>query len=586
LSEQKLTKNIFTMKKIYILLLTLTISSLSFGQIIITEVADPQNNANGRFVEIYNISNSSVNLESWELKRWTNQNEAVTASSAISLTSLDALEPGEFAVIAKSAFQGIYGFAPDIVSSASSVDSNGDDQLAIFDSSGNIIDIFGVPGEDGTNTCHEFEDGRAERKASVTSSQNTWDEAEWNVWGTTSAPTCTSHFNATKQAPDGFDPGSWIGASSDDVTISIGSPANDNVFEPGTTSTDLQWTTTNTSGSETVDVIVNGTTTNNATSPFVISTADGQTYAVTVNLVDNGVTIATDTTNFSVASITQAIDLSVVRAGTVGDYFELSNEVLLSYIVTEGGNGSYRNQKYIQDAEGGILIDDTAGILSTTFNVGDGLTGLKGRLNAYSGTLQLIPFENITTASSTANTITPEVVTLAEFLTNGENYESELIKIENVTFSDSGVFEDNSNYVINSGSNASVLRTSFGNENLIGANIPTTAGFVIGLGAEFNGNRQITPRYLSDIENATLGVVKLNTITFNLYPNPAKSGFVNITSTGSEAIQATVFDILGKKVINVAVTNERLNVSTLNAGIYIVKLTQGAATTTKKLIIQ
>ncbi|MGB2144296.1 MAG: T9SS type A sorting domain-containing protein, partial [Flavobacteriaceae bacterium] len=62
--------------------------------------------------------------------------------------------------------------------------------------------------------------------------------------------------------------------------------------------------------------------------------------------------------------------------------------------------------------------------------------------------------------------------------------------------------------------------------------------------------------------------------------------FVNITSTGSGAIQANVFDILGKQVINATVANGRLDVSPLNTGVYIVKLTQGAATTTKKLIIQ
>ena len=61
---------------------------------------------------------------------------------------------------------------------------------------------------------------------------------------------------------------------------------------------------------------------------------------------------------------------------------------------------------------------------------------------------------------------------------------------------------------------------------------------------------------------------------------------MNITSTGLGAIQANVFDILGKQVINTAVTNGRLDVSTLNTGVYIVKLIQGSATTTKKLIIQ
>jgi len=85
----------------------------------------------------------------------------------------------------------------------------------------------------------------------------------------------------------------------------------------------------------------------------------------------------------------------------------------------------------------------------------------------------------------------------------------------------------------------------------------------------------------------TLSSNTVSTMTdFNLYPNPAKSGFVNISSTGSETVQANVFDILGKQVLNASVANGRLNVSTLNTGVYIVKLTQGAATTTKKLIIQ
>ena len=85
----------------------------------------------------------------------------------------------------------------------------------------------------------------------------------------------------------------------------------------------------------------------------------------------------------------------------------------------------------------------------------------------------------------------------------------------------------------------------------------------------------------------TLSSNTVSTMTnFRLYPNPAKRGFINITSTGSGAIQANVFDILGKQVINTAVANGRLDVSPLNRGVYIVKLTQGAATTTKKLIVQ
>ena len=75
-------------------------------------------------------------------------------------------------------------------------------------------------------------------------------------------------------------------------------------------------------------------------------------------------------------------------------------------------------------------------------------------------------------------------------------------------------------------------------------------------------------------------------LNFAIHPNPSNGNFVNITSTGLGAIQANVFDILGKQVINATVANGRLDVSPLNTGVYIVKLTQGTATTTKKLIIQ
>ena len=90
----------------------------------------------------------------------------------------------------------------------------------------------------------------------------------------------------------------------------------------------------------------------------------------------------------------------------------------------------------------------------------------------------------------------------------------------------------------------------------------------------------------ADVTPTTLSNADFSSDVFKLYPNPAKSNFVNITSTGLGAIQANVFDIFGKQVVNTAVTNGRLDVSTLNTGVYVVKLTQGSATTTKKLIIQ
>ena len=89
-----------------------------------------------------------------------------------------------------------------------------------------------------------------------------------------------------------------------------------------------------------------------------------------------------------------------------------------------------------------------------------------------------------------------------------------------------------------------------------------------------------------DFAQGTLSNVNFNTVKFSMFPNPTSTGFVTITSNNSDNIQAQVFDVLGKQVLNNTISNNRLNVSSLNAGLYIVKLTQNNASVTKKLIIK
>lgn len=87
-------------------------------------------------------------------------------------------------------------------------------------------------------------------------------------------------------------------------------------------------------------------------------------------------------------------------------------------------------------------------------------------------------------------------------------------------------------------------------------------------------------------DDPTLSTGDFKTTNFSIHPNPTNTGFVNITTTSNEAINVTVFDILGKQVISQTLNNNRLNVSNLNTGVYILKLNQNGATTTKKLVIK
>jgi hypothetical protein len=71
-----------------------------------------------------------------------------------------------------------------------------------------------------------------------------------------------------------------------------------------------------------------------------------------------------------------------------------------------------------------------------------------------------------------------------------------------------------------------------------------------------------------------------------VYPNPVKDGNLYITSNSSESKTVSVYDILGKQVLNTKTLNNAVNVSSLKSGAYIAKITEDGKTDTRKLIIE
>lgn len=101
-----------------------------------------------------------------------------------------------------------------------------------------------------------------------------------------------------------------------------------------------------------------------------------------------------------------------------------------------------------------------------------------------------------------------------------------------------------------------------------------------------NNGMYAIDNFTISVSEATLSL-KQNSITgLNIYPNPVSNGTVYITSDSSEAKSVTVFDVLGKQVLNTKTSNSAINVSNLTGGVYFVKITEEGKTETKKLIIQ
>ena len=180
------------------------VTEFTSNEIFISELADPNNNAGARFVELYNASSEALDLNGWALTRYTNANTEISSTIDLSGSIID----GESTlVISPNAeeFEVVYGFVPDLgVGTNTPADSNGDDNLQLVDPFGTVIDVFGVIGEDRSGTNHEFEDGRAVRNPEISGGNPIYTFSEWIIFNDTGD---AGTINQPQNAPEDFTPG-------------------------------------------------------------------------------------------------------------------------------------------------------------------------------------------------------------------------------------------------------------------------------------------------------------------------------------------------------------------------------------------
>ncbi len=156
---------------------------------------------------------------------------------------------------------------------------------------------------------------------------------------------------------------------------------------------------------------------------------------------------------------------------------------------------------YIQDTTGAILIDDYSGIITTSYNLYDGITGIIGSLQEYNGMLQFVPVTDPGPATSTGNIVVPVEVTLAELNTD---YQGKLVKVKNVVISATGNFEVSKTYTISDITGSGVIRTQYADLDYLGKPIPTTLQNLTGVVLQYQTTTQLIPRSLTDFEDASL----------------------------------------------------------------------------------
>jgi len=297
------------------------------------------------------------------------------------------------------------------------------------------------------------------------------------------------------------------------------------------------------------------------------------------------VTFTTSAATFTVANIAE-LRSKVADNSTL---YQITGEVVLTYKQTN------RNQKFIQDATAAILIDDpNPAKITTVYNIGDGITGLKGKLYNYFGYLEFVPVEDPGPATSTNNSITPTVLTMANFAdtTLMKGHQAKLVKLENISFTDANgtnKFLTNRKYrMTQNASTDSLFFTNFYTTDYINAIIPSGTGSVVGIVTMSYNKYNVTSRGKSDISMFT-SINDLSIDQTAIYPNPSNGKFF-IKLENYRNVEVKIYSIVGKLIYKQELTKSlnEIDLSNFGTGMYFVKFTNVAnnKTWTEKIVVQ
>lgn len=582
----------FTMKKVYLLLFSLFISIASFAQtagvdVFINEIHyDNAGTDVGEFVEI--AGPAGTDLTNWSLILYNGGGGASYDTVALSGVIPNEGGTGFGAISTSFPSNGIQNGAPDGVAL---VDPSNNVQFLSYEGTFTAV---GGPADGITST----DIGVVEPGAIGESLQ---------LIGTGSVATDFTWTGPVAESPGTINSGQTFSLSST-PTITITSPAEGSTLPPLSSPVNISLNVNNftvaspSAGDGFIKYTVDGGSAVDKfdTANIALSLSAGA-HTVTVELVDNsGASLspaATDVVNFTIATLTPIADIETLRLQTPGpnNFYQLTGEAVVTFAV------ALRNQKYIQDATAGILVDDASGTITTTYTQGDGVTGLKGTLSSFNGVMQFVPIEDPGSPSSLGNQITPQTVSLSDFNLNFDSFESRIVKVTGVTISEvggattfvtpatPGATVGATNYNVTDGIDITTLRTQHFESNLNGVTIPLTPVDLIVIAAEFNGTPQFFPFY-DFVNNPPPALLSVDdfTLTQNalrIYPNPVSGGVVNIVSANNFDKEVEVFDLLGKRVLQANGIRSEMNVSGLRSGVYLLKITEDGQTQTRKLVV-
>jgi hypothetical protein len=345
---------------------------------------------------------------------------------------------------------------------------------------------------------------------------------------------------------------------------------------------------------------LNGHVVNLGVSPAI---QEGHLYTLIVSNVadaEGNVMSSPDTVTFSYGIDPQfhVASIAELRAKWTSpldpDSTHFGNDVykLTGHVIVTGINESYRHQVFIQDATGAIVIDDQNSIITTPLEPGDEITNIYGKLSDYHGQLQFVVSEPYSDpALSIYNDVEPLNVTITDLQNNNfmDQHQSELIRLNEVTFFNTGVIANNQRYTVTQdGLSGEVVWIHFWNvPGLTGTELPTYPVNLTGVNKVNYNKYYLIPRSGADISTGLPQYLTENDVV--LYPNPVSDRLtVSLRTNDFNVTAMAVYDLNGKLVLTKSVSDNQISVNThsLAPGHYFLRLSDGKNSFTTKFVKQ
>lgn len=240
----------------------------------------------------------------------------------------------------------------------------------------------------------------------------------------------------------------------------------------------------------------------------------GTEYLIRVSGLTNG---ASDVSNNPFTVIATATDLATLRQNPVNAIVKFKGIGTITY----ARSNTYYNQKFIQDATAAVLIHDQPGHITGTYNIGDGITNVEGKITLFNGLMELVP-QAATGEPATGTAIIPEVREITS-LTSAD--QSKLVKIEKLKLATpTGNFAAGTSYALEGVLvSAYALYTNLAEANYIGQPVPPGYFNAVVLVHQYNTTIEVVPRNLADI--TLLSGAKA--ITSFAFTSPPASGTID-----------------------------------------------------------